>query len=307
VLLSDQAGVSAHLLEVNSNPSLGITHDIEPEDQEAHVLDLAHATGTAGWGRARPVSTAVASRKAIQVPSPIDEEIKTSVVRDTLRLVMASGQQQQQQQRRRPRQEQGQEVQQQQQQQQQQRQRQRQRQQHGRYAIAADGEATQFLPVVTAATEAGYSPLMVFDRVRRAFEACAGGASALQRHGGCLTSGDFRRAAAALGVRNADADIAFVKLVRSASSAQDGGFNNRTMELPTFVDGLEVLAEHPNATPALRFAAADCFGGEEREQGRRGRGEGGGGGGAGQDQNQQCRRRCVIETAAELIIAALCR
>ena len=61
VLLSDQ-GRSAHLLEVNSNPSLGITHDIEPEDQDAHVIDLAHAAAAAKWGgggraRARSAST----------------------------------------------------------------------------------------------------------------------------------------------------------------------------------------------------------------------------------------------------------
>ena len=132
----------------------------------------------------------------------------------------------------------------------------------------------------------------------------------LQRHGGGLTSGHFRRAAAALGVRNADADIAFVQLVRSASSGQDGGFNNRTMQLPAFVDGLELLARYPDAAPALRRCAApaDCSGGEveEEEEGEGGGGDlhDGGGGGAGQ-HDKQCRyhhRRHVIETAAELLL-----
>ena len=78
------------------------------------------------------------------MPSPIDEEIKTSVVRDTLRLVMTGGQQQQQQKTQ-----------------------QNNQQRCGPYAVGADGAATRFLPVVTAATEARYAPLMILDRSAR--------------------------------------------------------------------------------------------------------------------------------------------
>ena len=216
VLLSD-SGRSVHLLEVNSNPSLLITHEIEPEDQNDHTIPK----GIAG----RRVQRATTSRKALSVPSPIDEEIKTGVVSGALRLVTSRDE-----------------------------------------SVAA---STGFLPVLTSATEAIYHDIMVLDRVRRAFEACASRTS-FQRNNGCISNQDFRRVAAIFGVKHADADILFVRLV----SRQEGGYNNRTMELKTFVAALEALAHHPDALVAFRRIV-----------------------------EKEIDRRLVIEAAVELVLA----
>ena len=229
VLLSDE-GRSAHLLEVNSNPSLMIKHDIEPPEEDDRNRIAA--------GR---------SRKAESVPSPIDEDIKTGVVRDALRLVMVSGAM-------------------------------------GRTRGGGAGGAratasstgTNYLPILTAETEAAYAPLQVMDRVRLAFEACEGRV-AFQASRGTISGLAFRRAARALGVAATDADLVFIRLVRSARSGQDGGFNNRTMELGTFADALEALANHPTS---------------------------GGGGGGGGGVMPGAARRNALETSAEAILRA---
>ena len=61
-MLLDTQG-QAHLLEVNSNPSLNVMHDTKDPTTGALIKEI----------------------------SPIDEEIKMTVVRDSLRLVMHNG------------------------------------------------------------------------------------------------------------------------------------------------------------------------------------------------------------------------